>query len=143
MESLRIVSEDRAAVVPCCRCLESNHRWDRIADKAYCPNCQEALIMGEAPPLIERTERRGCAVCGQLGSVRYQTFPLRSNTPVEIDLCPEHIRSLLGRRLSVNGFHQLRRQLLALRLEADEIFLLHGAFYDPKGRALQPVAEFD
>jgi hypothetical protein len=142
MDRLRLIPTERAArMAPCCRCLEPHERWDRIADKAYCPNCEEALIMGEAPPLVERTERRFCAVCAEGGTVRYQTFPLRSESPVEIDLCPEHLRAILGRRLDPSAFHQLRRQLHALALEVEDIFLLHGAFYDPSGRALQPAVE--
>jgi hypothetical protein len=144
MESLRLVRAPRTSTAPaCCRCLEPHERWDRIADRAYCPNCEESLIVGEAPPLIERTERRPCAVCGQSGSVRYQTFPLHSEAPVEIDLCPEHLRAILGRRLTPTAFHQLRRQLHALDLEAEDIFLLHGAFYDLHGRALQPATELE
>ncbi len=142
MESLRLIRAPRAAaIMPCCRCHEPHERWDRIAGKAYCPNCEEALIMGEAPPLVERTERRACAVCNQSGSVRYQTFPLRSEAPVEVDLCPAHLRAILGRCLAPGAFQQLRRQLHALDLEVEDIFLLHGAFYDLHGRALQPAVE--
>jgi hypothetical protein len=142
MNRLRMIpSESTATVMACCRCREPHQRWDRIADKAYCPNCEESLVMGEAPPLVERTERHACAVCGQVGTVRYQTFPLRSAAPVEIDLCPRHLRSMVGRRLTPTAFHHLRRQLRAVGLESEDIFLLHGAFYDLNGRALQPAIE--
>jgi hypothetical protein len=140
MKSLRITSSDSvSSLAPCSRCAQGGQRWDRIAAKSYCPNCEEALALGEASPLVERTEPHGCAVCGKVGTLCYQTFPLHAARPVEIDLCAEHLRGLMGRRLSPHAFHQLRRQLYALGLEAEAIFLLHGAFYDLQGRALQPA----
>jgi hypothetical protein len=56
-----------------------------------------------------------------------------------MDLCPEHLRALIGRRLSPAAFHQLRRQLFTLGLDPEAIFLMHGAFYDQGGQALQPA----
>jgi hypothetical protein len=53
------------------------------------------------------------------------------------------MRGLVGRRLGPHAFEQLRRQLYALELETREIFLLHEAFYDPSGRALQPAGEWE
>jgi hypothetical protein len=129
--------------MPCCRCASAARNWDRIVDKAYCPDCQEALILGLAAPLSERTEKRTCAVCGRAGTVRFLTYPLQSSTPIEIDLCPEHLRGLLGRRLGPYAFHQLRRRLHVLGLGVEFIFLLHEAFYDQNGRALQPAIELD
>ncbi len=144
MAGLRVTNVDPATcLMPCCRCGEGERRWDRIATKAYCPNCQEALAIGEGPPLIERTEKNRCAICAQAGTVRYLTFPLHSSTAVEFDLCPEHLRALLGRRLGSHAFHQLGRLLHALGIGVEEIFLLHGAFYDCQGRALQPAFEED
>ena len=46
---------------------------------------------------------------------------------------------LIGRRLGPFAYHQLRRQLAALGLDADDVFLLHDTFYDVQGRALQPA----
>jgi hypothetical protein len=60
-----------------------------------------------------------------------------------MDLCPEHVRALLGRRLSTSAFEQLRRRLRTLDLGVEQIFLLHDAFYDERGRALQPALEPD
>jgi hypothetical protein len=80
-------------------------------------------------------------VCHHQGTVRYVTFPLHSRRPVEIELCAEHIRAMVGRRLGPHAFEQLRRQLSNLSLDASEIFLLHDAFYDAEGRALQPALE--
>jgi hypothetical protein len=144
MESLRMAPGQRLpAVLPCCRCASAERSWDRIAGKAYCPDCQEALVMGVADPLVERTEKNPCSICGRVGTVRFLTFPLQTGTPVEMDFCPEHLRALLGRRLSMAAFAQLRRGLRLLGLRADQIFLLHDAFYDPHGRALQPAVEPD
>jgi hypothetical protein len=93
--------------------------------------------------LLERAERRRCVVCGRIGTVRFATYPIRSPAPIEMDLCGEHLRSLLGRRLGPFAFHQLRRQLRNVRLQTEEIFLLHGAFYDREGKALRPAFERD
>lgn len=61
--------------------------------------------------------------------------------PVAIDLCAEHLRCLLGRRLSTYAFLQLRRQLQALGLRSQDLFLLHDGFYDGQGQALQPAID--
>lgn len=128
--------------IPCCRCGDHSRWWDRIVGKTLCPNCLEALAMGEGDPLVERTDNKRCAVCHHLGTVRYVTFPLHSPRPVEMELCAEHVRALIARRLGPHAFEQLRRQLCTLRLEAADIFLLHEAFYDEQGRALQPAVEW-
>ena len=91
--------------------------------------------------MIERTVRNHCAVCDQVGTVCFETFPLQAEGPVYIELCPEHLRGLLGRKLGPHAFHQLRRRLVQLGLDVEEIFLLHGAFYDGQGRAIQPAME--
>jgi len=114
--------------------------WDLLAGKPYCPDCQEAIILGIAEPFHARTEACCCVVCRHKGTVRYLTHPLQMTTPVEMDLCPEHLRGLLSRSLGPNAYHQLRRQLRQLGLEAGQVFLLHDEFYDPTGRALHPAA---
>jgi hypothetical protein len=139
MESLRLAHEPTEVAVGCCRCGSDGGRWDRIAGKAYCPDCQESLVLGLARPLMEQTQRNCCAACGKLGTVCFTSFPLHQPTPVEMDLCPEHLRSLLGRKLGPSAYHQLRRRLLVLGISVEEVFLLHGAFYDAQGRALQPA----
>jgi hypothetical protein len=97
--------------------------------------------MGESTPLVERTAKNRCAVCGKVGTVTFHTFPLQGTAPVAIELCPEHLRSLIGRCLGPYAFNQLRRQLQGLGLGAEDLFLLHGAFYDGQGRALQPALD--
>src|SRR5262249_12920061 len=115
MDSLRLApSQSRPAATACCRCANPKRHWDRIAGKPYCPECQEALVLGLAAPLTERTEKKACAACGRTGTVCYLTYPLQTTTPVEMDLCPEHLRALLGRRLGPYAFHQLRRRLHVL-----------------------------
>jgi hypothetical protein len=112
-----------------------------VAGKAICPDCQEHLILGEGEPLVERVEKHSCAICGHQGTLRYLTYPLRGNRPVEIDLCGSHFQALLGRRLDKYALKQLARQLQTHGLQMKQLFLLHEAFYDEKGRALQPVPD--
>lgn len=140
MNPLRLVSRTQlSAAGPCCRCGETTQRWDRIAGRPYCPNCEEELVLGEAAPLREPTERRRCAVCDGTGTVRFLTFPLGQTAPVEMDLCPGHLRGVLGRCLPPSEFRRLRRRLHAVGLDVEQVFLLHDAFYDADGYALQPA----
>ncbi len=144
MDGLRLVKGNGlAGAAPCSRCQATGCPWDRVADKPICPDCQERLALGEGEPLVERAERRRCAACQQVGTIRYLTYPLHVPDPVEIDLCAYHFQALLSRRLDWQAFQRLSRQLLALGITAQEIFLLHEAFYDEHGRALQPVADPD
>src|SRR5262249_35150420 len=99
------------------------------------------LVLGLARPLTERTEPNGCAACGRVGTVCFSTFPLNQPLPVEMDLCPEHLRRLLGRRLGPGAFNQVRRQLRVLGLSAEEVFLLHRASSHPKAAPLPPPEE--
>ena len=142
MECIRLASADSIfPKIPCTRCGDNSRHWDRIAGKTYCPHCLEALAMGEGAPLMAKVDRRRCVVCHHLGTVRYVTFPLHSRRPVEMELCPEHLRALAARRLGPHAFEHLREQLDSLGLDVAEIFLLHEAFYDAEGRALQPATE--
>jgi hypothetical protein len=142
MEALRrVTSEGLVPEAPCSRCRATGCPWDRIADRPICPDCQELLALGEAEPLVERVEKRPCAVCRQVGTVRYLTFPLRTREAVEFDLCARHFHALLRRRLDPYAFVQLGRQLQALGVMTRQVFLLHEAFYDEHGRPLQPVPE--
>jgi hypothetical protein len=74
------------------------------------------------------------------GTIPVVTVPLRAK-PVAIDLCSTHLRALLGRGLEPGAFLELARQLQAAGLAPGRIFLLHEAFYDRHGRALQPVGD--
>src|SRR5205823_10848309 len=128
MDSLRLAPADSVFPrIACCRCGDGARAWDRIAGKTYCPSCLELLALGEADPIVERTDQRRCAVCHHQGTLRYFTFPLHSRRPVEMDLCAEHLRALVARRLGPHGFEQLRRQLFAMGLEVSSVFLLHDA----------------
>jgi len=142
MDSIRMASAGSFALwIPCCRCGQKALGWDRIAGKPYCPACEEAIVQGESDPLIEPTQRRPCTACRTIGSITVQTFPLKSNCPLEMDLCPEHLRGLLGRKLAAHAYTHLRRQLTQFGLDVSDVFLLHEAFYDAKGRARQPAAD--
>jgi hypothetical protein len=142
MERVRIAAVDTgSALTLCCRCGRNGGRWDRIADMPYCPQCQEALALGEADPLILRTAKNRCAVCDHVGTVNFLTFPLQVEAALELDLCPEHLRGLVGRHLGPFAYHQLRRQLDAMQVNVNDIFLLHEAFYDLYGRALHPLTD--
>src|SRR5947209_17706562 len=99
MDSLRMVADDASCAMPCCRCGAGERNWDRVGGKAYCPECEETIVLGESEPLIERTQPNACAVCGKVGTLCYLTFPLHAASPLEIDLCPDHFRCLLGRHL--------------------------------------------
>jgi hypothetical protein len=143
MNSVRLTPPHAlSGVAPCCLCALAEARWDQIVGKPYCPSCEELLVQGEASPVVERTEAGACAVCHHRGTLRFLTFPLESEISVEVDLCPEHLRALLGRRLEPHGYHQLRRQLLVLGIESADVFLLHEAFYDSQGQALQPAVDW-
>ncbi len=142
MNTMRLAPPDKSLQqAPCWRCGAGQRPWDQLAGQSFCPNCLEELAIGEGEPLIARTEPNRCAVCHQQGTVSFLTFPLHSARPVEIDLCGEHLRALIGRRLGPHAFAQLRRQLFALGLEVERVFLLHDAFYDCHGRAIQPGEE--
>ena len=58
---------------------------------------------------------------------------------MEFDLCAEHLRGLVARRLGPHAFEQLRQQLFSLSLDVAQIFLLHEAFYDHQGKVLPAV----
>jgi hypothetical protein len=142
MEGLRLVAgEQLSPLVPCSRCSAAGCPWDRVACKPMCPDCQESLVLGEGPPLVERVESRLCAVCRQVGTLRYMTYPLQSQQPIEVDLCGHHLRCLLSRRLDRSALKQIGQMLRKLGVTPKQVFLLHEAFYDEKGRPLQPVPE--
>ena len=142
MPGLRIAPLNSVPLlIPCCRCNKEDRPWDRIAGKAYCPGCQESMILGESEPLVEKSENNVCAVCGQEGTIGYLSFPLGSSTPIAMDLCPEHFRALVGRSLPTPAFRRLAQSLGRLGVEVDDVFLLHRAFYDRYGRALKPASD--
>lgn len=140
MEGLRMVpGEGATRLAPCTRCRASGCPWDRVAGRPICPDCQEQLALGEGEPLVERLRKDPCAACGEVGTVSFLTYPLHSPDPLQLDLCPQHFHALLGRRLDRYAFRRLSRQLDRLGLSARQVFLLHEAFYDPRGYPLQPI----
>jgi hypothetical protein len=129
--------------LPCSRCRATGCHWDQIAGTPICPDCQEALAQGHGEPLVARTEKKPCNICGRIGALRLVTYPLVPDTRVEMDLCGEHFRSLISRRLNPRAYQSLRGQLHAQGLQVEQVFLLHEAFYDHYGRALQPAREVE
>jgi len=126
---------------PCSRCRAQGCPWDRLDGAPLCPDCQQLLLLGQGDPIrIVPVEGR-CAVCRVPRVVRYQTSPLRSQRLLEIDLCPDHLEALLGRRMSPRALARLALHLEELGLSSAQIFLLHESFYDTAGRALQPVPD--
>jgi hypothetical protein len=136
-----ITDSGQSPHAPCSRCQATGCPWDQLAGKAICPDCQELLAQGEGEPLIERAQKRPCAVCGQIGTISFVTFPLHAPTALGIDLCPRHIHALLARRLDRGSYFQLARQMQNLGLASRQVFLLHEAFYDEQGRSLQPLPD--
>ena len=140
MERLRIKHLDTVPpMAPCFRCGAGGRQWDRIAGNPLCPNCQEALVLGEVPALRELGDKEPCTVCARRVTVKFLTLPLNADLPVELSLCSEHLSCLLARKLGPYAFIQIRRQLRALSLATDDVFLLHGEFYDQHGHALRPA----
>jgi hypothetical protein len=142
MERLRVLAGTKMpGMAECSRCATGHRHWDRVGGKPICPNCQEAMIQGEAAPLIERAEPRRCVVCGKIGTIRFLTYPINAAQPIELDICGEHLQALVGRRLGPFAYHQLRRQLRNVQLHPEDVFLLHSAFYNLEGKALRPAVE--
>jgi hypothetical protein len=141
MNALRtLTADEEAAPTVCGRCRAAGCPWDRIGGTSVCPDCQEMLVRGEGEPLCIHAEPRCCAACRSVGTLPFVTVPLRARA-VAIDLCPTHLRALLGRSLERAAFLELARQLHAVKLVPGRIFLLHEAFYDRQGKALQPVGD--
>jgi hypothetical protein len=141
MDNVRRLEQSQQPL-PCTRCGHHHHQrcWDTVGGQTICPNCLELLsvggpVEGDIAPLRIPTEDRQCAACDVRGTVRFCTFPLNSQHPVEFDLCGRHVRALAGRRLSIGAFDLLRLHLRILGLDVSEIFLLHEAFYDRDGRS--------
>lgn len=142
MEGLHWVTDSgRSPQAPCSRCQAAGCPWDQLAGNAICPDCQELLAQGEGEPLIERAQKRACAVCSHLGTLCFVTFPLHTSAALAVNLCPRHLHALLARRLDRASYFQLARQLQILGVAARQVFLLHEAFYDDQGRSLQPIAD--
>jgi hypothetical protein len=142
MEAVRLLEGEKLGpLAACSRCQAVGCPWDRIAGRALCPDCQNLLVRGEAPALIESPRRAPCAVCRKPLTLPYVTFPLHTIVPLELDLCAEHIQALIARRLDAGALTTLARLLQTLGVTVQQVFLLHEAFYDAQGRPLQPVRE--
>lgn len=126
----------------CILCQATGCPWDQIAGKPVCTDCQELLICGDLSPWNLEPQSSRCALCETSATIPFLTYPLCDPDPVEIDLCGSHLVALLGRRLSARAYRRLRRRLNKLGFAVEQFFLLHEAFYDEEGRALQPLSDF-
>jgi hypothetical protein len=99
------------------------------------------ILLGQSEPLRLGKREGLCSICKTSGIIPFQTVPLRCSSLLEIDFCMEHLEGLLGRRLTPKAIQRLAERLGELGLTSKQIFLLHESFYDPRGRALQPVPE--
>lgn len=141
MSRVRLVAEQASsstATTPCIHCEATGVPWDCLAGKVCCPDCMEAMVRGEGPAFIARLEDHRCCVCSLQGTVAFRTVSLDRRV-LAFDLCRGHLRGLLARRLDRRAFAKFRGQLAAVGVQVNRVFLLHDAFYDEKGRALQPV----
>lgn len=140
MNTIRFVKHDLPGCC-CSRCGQGPRAWDRVAGKPICAGCQEALAFGDGEPLIERPQPVPCVICEKRGSLCFHTVPQEAQLAIEFDLCGLHLAALLSRRLTQPAFLQLQRRLRAAGVQVEQIFLLHDAFYDLNGRAIEPTHE--
>jgi hypothetical protein len=135
------ICEENIQPGPCFQCCDHSRAWDRIAGTTMCPNCQEKLAAGEAQYFRLPVQKRICAACSHEGVVLYMTWTKKEETyqAIEIDLCGRHVKDMIGRCLDSDAFRDLEGQLNQLGVDVSQVFLLHGAFYDGAGQALQPV----
>lgn len=129
----------------CALCDVTGAPWDEIDGLPLCPDCMEDLAAGKAQAtqfMVWRSEP--CCVCQRLGSVKFATTPLQTIKPLVATLpfCPLHLRALIGRSLDCRDFALLIGFLDQFFLAPSQIFLLHEAFYDRAGKAIQPVDSF-
>ena len=118
-------------------------RWDSIGSTLACPDCLETLAASDEDGVcvVEAASHRPCVLCGNRRTVRWQTYPRSEawDVVLAVDLCGRHVRALAARSLCRHAFLALRQWLGKHGLGSNDVFLLHDAFYDSKGTALQPV----
>lgn len=131
----------KASAKPCCRCGANNNVWDKVGPHPICYECQEKLAANACEVWRFATRHGRCAVCDEAQVVPFASLPVHAGKALEIELCGQHLRDVLGRRLSKRAFRVLRAVLEDAGISTGEIFLLHGAFYNERGNALQPVEE--
>ena len=130
---------------PCSHCnFPGIALFDRVGDVVVCPDCQALAVRGELSPALALSLNvgRACLFCNQTGTIPFVTWPLHGERALEFDLCPDHLRALLGRRLEPDQLRQVHRHLYSIGLQPRQVFLLCEAFYDEAtGKALLPVPE--
>lgn len=129
----------------CALCKMKGCPWDEIDSVPLCPDCLEGLAAGEIEAVKFSVIRSAhCCICRSLGAVRFVTVPLRTpaHMVTTLGFCPLHLRALVGRSLDHKDFGYLAVLLAAFGLRTYQVFLLHEAFYDQDGRAVDPVDSF-
>ena len=140
VDSVRLVKSPASLLqLPCQRCGAEGCAWDRLAGMPLCFECQEELIVGASTPLKVKADHNLCTLCRHRNVIAYLTLPLYEPECLEMDLCVRHLTALLGRRLTGRAYRKLRARLNRLGYAVEQFFLLHEAFYDEEGLALQPI----
>jgi hypothetical protein len=98
-----------------------------------CPNHVHELLIARGRHL--RGVPRRCLACG---AVRAETFNANV-TDYEASLCAEHLTAFLNHDLDPKAFRRLAKDAG----DPERVHDLHGDFYSPRGRALQPMEGFD
>lgn len=139
MKSLRLIRATSMNIeLPCLICDAYGCPWDQIGNKPICTDCQERIMLGEIDPWQIPAEEGACLLCSSQSTIRYLTFPLCDPDPIEMDLCGRHLHALISRSLTSRAYRRLRRHVNRLGFAIEQFFLLHEAFYDEEGQALQP-----
>lgn len=140
---IRVYLENQVfAMPPCVNCGDNSCHWDLVGGAPFCPSCLEDVAMGEdCGALTIRSSPAHCVICGQRGTIPFASFPRNWNRPIEFDLCGYHARSVIARALGPQAVGKLRIVLCGMGIDPESIFLLHDAFYDKHGVALQKAIE--
>lgn len=126
---------------PCGLCGARGCPWDLLDEIPVCPDCEEALALGEAAPLALPLQAGDCAGCGAGGTVPYATYPRHCKRPLDVPLCAPCFRALLGRRLRQDAHARLSAWLALRALRTEDVFLLSGAYYDETGLMTDPLED--
>ena len=125
-------------------------RWGMIG-------CGDVAEVKSGPGFYKARNSELRAVMRRNGDLAHHTSPNVDVAAIQLDdlamECDDSLQYLLAflmlrvcvilRRLNARAFQNLRGQLQDLGLKAEQVFLLHEAFYDRHGRALQPAREVD
>ncbi len=140
---------------PCDVCKSTGCPWDRLGYdprtgdwKTICPDCQQEAVVSGTHARFHLVWGH-CVCCddpftGCRGGFPRKvtpvlTFPLHTKRVLRLEFCAAHFHEFVGRRLGSWRLIILHRRLHWLGVCPRRVFLLHEAFYDHAGKALQPV----